>query len=177
MKANLKGNGIEVAQLMIVMIFVFFFQYRDVKTSRDTSVANTRGRGRGRGGAGAGRSDRGKASGPGSKAPRNAIVASSGLFSEGAGDGSTKRLFRSFRGQNDDATPSSLRRPTLSSKREKIDPQAEQKHISEIYDLDETDDCIITDVFSPINLTQGKKSNEIPAMTAKLKLNFRFVLQ
>lgn len=136
------------------------FQYRDVKTSRDTSIANARGRGRGRGGAGAVRSDRGKVSGPGSKAPRNTIVSSSGLFSEGAGDGSQKRLFRSFRGPNDDATPSTLRRPTLSSKREKIDLQAEQKHISEIYDLDETDDCTAdassSDFFSPINLCKGK---------------------
>lgn len=120
-------------------------------------MANTRGRGRGRGGS---VSDRGKAAGPGSKTSRNTIVASSGVFSEGAGDGSTKRLFRSFRGQNDDATSSSLRRPTLSSKREKIDPKVEQKHISEIYDLDETDDgtadCSATDIFSPVNLCQGK---------------------
>lgn len=131
-----------------------------MKTSRDTSIANARGRGRGRGGVGAARSDRGKASGPGSKAPRNTIVASSGVFSEGAGDGSQKRLFRSFRGANDDATPSTLRRPTLSSKREKIDPQAERKHISEIYDLDETDDCVAdassSEFFSPINLCKGK---------------------
>lgn len=131
-----------------------------MKTSRDTSIVNARGRGRGRGGVGAARSDRGKISGPGSKAPRNAIVASSGLFSEGAGDGTTKRLFRSFRGQNDDSSSSSLRRPTLSSKREKIDPQAEQKHISEIYDLDETDDSVAdnfaSDFFSPINLNEGK---------------------
>lgn len=129
-----------------------------MKTSRDTTIVNTRGRGRGRGGAGAGRSDRGKASGPGAKAPRNTIVASSGLFTEGAGDGAQKRLFRSFRGQNDDATSSSLRRPTLSAKREKIDPQVEQKHISEIYDLDDTDgpDASASDVFSPVNLCQGK---------------------
>lgn len=144
---------------MIGFFFICFI-YRDVKTSRDTSITNTRGRGRGRGGAGTTRSDRGKASGPGGKTPRNTIVASSGLFSEGAGDGTTKRLFRSFRGQNDDATASSLRRPTLSSKREKLDPQAEQKHISEIYDLDDTDDntadVIATDIFSPINLSQGK---------------------
>lgn len=139
----------------------FRFFNRDVKTSRDTSTSSTRGRGRGRGGVAA-RSDRGKASGPASKAPRNAIVASSGLFSEGAGDGSTKRLFRSFRGANDDATPSSLRRPTLSSKREKVDPQIEQKHMSEIYDLDETDDGAVdtssNDFFSPVNLCQGKIS-------------------
>lgn len=127
---------------------------RDVKTSRDTSITNSRGRGRGRGG----RSERGRESGTGNKTPRNSVVASSGLFSEGAGDGATKRLFRSFR--SEDATPSTLRRPTLS-KREKVDPQAEKKHISEIYDLDldETDDP--TDVstneyFSPINLCQGK---------------------
>lgn len=144
------------------MIILLFFGFRDVKTSKDTSVASVRGRGRGRGGGGATRSDRGKTSGPGTKAPRNTIVSSSGLFSEGAGDGTTKRLFRSFRGPNDDATPSSLRRPTLSSKREKVDPQAEQKHISEIYDLDETDenadDSSIHDFFSPINLRQGKIS-------------------
>lgn len=133
------------------------FRYRDVKTSRDTSIANTRGRGRGRGGS---VSDRGKASGPGNKSSRNTIVASSGVFSEGAGDGSTKRLFRSFRGQSDDATASSLRRPTLSAKREKVDPKVEQKHISEIYDLDLTDDgtedTSASDIFSPINLCQGK---------------------
>lgn len=138
----------------------WFFSYlsnRDVKTSRDTSITNTRGRGRGRGG----RSERGRDSGPGTKTPRNSVVASSGLFSEGAGDGTTKRLFRSFR--SEDATPSTLRRPTLSSKREKVDPQAEQKHISEIYDLDldETDDpadVSTHNYFSPINLCQGKIS-------------------
>lgn len=137
---------------------LFCFDYSDVKTSRDTSIANARGRGRGRGGVGAARSDRGKASGPGNKAPRNAIVASSGLFSEGAGDGAQKRLFRSFRGQNDDSTTSSLRRPTLSTKREKVDPQVEQKHISEIYDLDATDtpDASASDFFSPVNLCHGK---------------------
>lgn len=142
---------------------MLYFRNRDVKTSRDTSLANARGRGRGRGGAGASRSDRGKPSVPGNKMARNTIV-SSGLFSEGAGDGTTKRLFRSFRGQNDDATSAQLRRPTLSSKREKVDPQAEQKHISEIYDLDEADldenapNATENDFFSPINLSQGKNT-------------------
>lgn len=157
----------------------FLFQYRDVKTSRDTSIANARGRGRGRGGVVvAARSDRGKASGPGSKAPRNAIVSSSGVFSEGAGDGSQKRLFRSFRGPNDDATISTLRRPTLSSKREKLDPQAEQKHISEIYDLDETDDCVAdassTDFFSPINLCKGKTKHPYEYNAAVSKRNAKY---
>lgn len=126
------------------------------------SIANARGRGRGRGG---GRSERGgKDSKPANKQPRNAVVSSSGLFSEGAGDGvSTKRLFRSFRGANDDATASTLRRPTLSSKREKIDPHVEQKQISEIYDLDadETDDVSsfpTNDFFSPVNINQGDSS-------------------
>lgn len=135
------------------------------------SIGNARGRGRGRGG----RAERGKDSKPANKQSRNAVVSSSGLFSEGAGDGTTKRLFRSFRGANDDVTASSLRRPTLSSKREKIDPQTEKKHISEIYDLDadETDDISsapINDFFSPVNLSQGKfsinvQSNHIPSIT------------
>lgn len=149
-----------------------------MKTSRDTSIVNTRGRGRGRGGS---VSDRGKASGPGNKSSRNTIVASSGVFSEGAGDGSTKRLFRSFRGQSDDATASSLRRPTLSGKREKVDPKVEQKHISEIYDLDLTDDgtadTSACDIFSPINLCQGKtqpsKVNVIHIVSCSISLFFQ----
>lgn len=133
-----------------------------MKTSRDTSITRGRGRGRGRGG-------RGRDSGPGrdagtvNRTPRNTVVASSGLFSEGAGDGTTKHFTRSFRGGGggDDSTASTLRRPTLSSKREKIDPQAEQKHISEIYDLDmdETDDMngdSYNEQHTPINLLQGK---------------------
>lgn len=117
-----------------------------MKTSRDTSITSTRGRGRGRGG----RSERGRESGPGIKAPRNTVVSSSSIFSEGAGDGVTKRLFRSFRSDDATATASTLRRPTLSSKREKVDPQLEKKHISGIYDLDST-----REYFSPINLCKG----------------------
>lgn len=132
-----------------------------MKTSRDTSNSNVRGRGRGRGG----RAERGRGVGPGTNVPRNpSVVSSSGLFSEGAGDGATKRLFRSFRGA-DESTSSSLRRPTLSKKREKFDPQAEQKHIAEIYDLDmdDIDDSSggtgggvsINDQYTPIILSTG----------------------
>lgn len=129
-----------------------------MKTSRDTTNTNTRGRGRGRGG----RADRGRETVP--KAPRNAVVSSSGLFSQGAGDGTTKRLFRYH--ANEPTTTSTLRRPTLTSKRVKIDPQAEQKHIAEIYDLDmdETDEhtgSAISDYFSPIILNQGNFTNTL----------------
>lgn len=127
---------------------------RDVKTSRDTSITNARGRGRGRGG----RSERGKDSGIASKQPRNAVVSSSGLFSEGTGE-SNKRFFRTFRG--DESTATSLRRPTISSKREKFDPQLELKQMSEIYDLDfdETDESTgasTSEQYSPIILNQSE---------------------
>lgn len=129
--------------------------YRDVKTSRDTTIVNVRGRGRGRG-RGAARSD----GGPPSKIARTSnFVSTSGLFSEGAGDGTTKRLFRS-RFSNDDSA-ATLRRPTISAKRIKLDPQAEQKHISEIYDLDldDTDAAVgvsTSPEYTPVVLTQGK---------------------
>lgn len=130
--------------------------YRDVKTSKDTSIINARGRGRGRGG----KAERGRDSTPKNKQPRNAIVSSSGLFSEGAAEG--KQFFRSFRGSDESATASTLRRPTISSKREKFDPQLELKQMAEIYDL-ECDDIDGSNVasttseqFSPIILSQSK---------------------
>lgn len=89
------------------------------------------------------------------------MIASSGLFSEGAGDGVTKQLFRSFRGESSPSA-TSLRRPMLTTKREKLDPQAERKQIAEIYDLDEdfADEgpghSISSDTFSPIILRQSK---------------------
>lgn len=134
-----------------------------MKTSRDTSNSYVRGRGRGRGGVGV---ERGRGGGTRTNTPRNEI-SSSGVFSEGAGDGATKRLFRSFRGA-DETTASILRRPTLSKKREKFDPQAEKKHIAEIYDLDVDDiddpsggsakaaeEPLINDQYSPIILSQS----------------------
>lgn len=130
--------------------------YRDVKTSKDTSITNARGRGRGRGG----KADRGRDTTPKNKQPRNAIVSSSGLFSEGAAEG--KQFFRSFRGSDESATASTLRRPTISSKREKFDPQLELKQIAEIYDL-ECDDIDgsnaasnTSEQFAPIILNQSK---------------------
>lgn len=133
---------------------VDIFYVRDVKTSRDTTT-NARGRGRGRGG----RAERGRDSGPSTRPSRNAVVASSGLFSEGAGD-ANKKFFRSFRG-SDESSASTLRKPTLSKKREPIDPQAEMKRMAEIYDLDmdETDEpssASASELFSPIILSQSE---------------------
>lgn len=128
--------------------------YRDVKTSRDTTQIA---RGRGRGG---GKSERGRGAATNTKTSRNNVIASSGLFSEGAGDTATKQLYRSFRGESSPSA-SSLRRPMLTAKREKVDAQAERKQIAEIYDLDEdfADDSptqsISSDNFSPIILQQG----------------------
>lgn len=126
-----------------------------MKTSRDTTYKpNLRGRG-GRGGKSTDRT-----SSPANAKSRNTVVSTSGLFSEGAGDGTTKRLYRGFRGGNDEATTSAnLRRPTYSAKREKVDPQAEKKHITEIYDLDEdfaddATDASPNEIFSPVILKQ-----------------------
>lgn len=89
------------------------------------------------------------------------MIASSGLFSEGAGDGVTKQLFRSFRNESSPAA-TSLRRPMITTKREKADPKAERKRIAEIYDLDEdfADEDVgqptSSDIFSPIILRQSK---------------------
>lgn len=144
-----------------------------MKTSRDTSITNTRGRGRGRGG----RADRGRETG--SKAPRNTVVASSGLFSHGAGDGTTKRLFRYHANE---PTTSTLRRPTLTSKRVKVDPQAEQKHIAEIYDLemDEADDhtgSAMNDYFSPIILNQGNFTTKLFRLRHKMTIYCAFTVK
>lgn len=99
------------------------------------------------------------------------------MFSEGAGDLSTKQLFRSFRGESSPSA-SSLRRPMLTTKREKIDPQAERKQIAEIYDLDEdfADESpaqfISSDNFSPIILQQGKTSIFFRAILTPNRFHF-----
>lgn len=146
-------------RLYETIFFRFFFS--DVKTSKDTTFVNSRGRGRG------GRSDRGGATrgrgaAAGSSNARNSVISQTGLFSQGAGDGTSKRLFRSFRGPGDsESSASSLRRPTISTKREKIDPIQEQKRISEIYDLDadSLDDVEMlppSDNFSPLILRESQ---------------------
>lgn len=130
--------------------------YRDVKTSRDTTHT-TSGRGRVRGG----KTERGRGAATNTRTPRNNVISSSGLFSEGAGDTATKQLVRGFRGESS-ASASSLRRPMITVKREKVDPKAERKQIAEIYDLDEDfadegpTQSISSDNFSPIILKQGK---------------------
>lgn len=118
---------------------------------------------RGRGARGGRVSDRGRG-GTNAKTPRNTVISTSGVFSEGAGD-SVSRQSKIFRSDNS-STASSLRRPTLNVKHEKIDPQAEKKRIAEIYDLDEDfgDDepaqDITSDPFSPIILRQSKSFNK-----------------
>lgn len=128
--------------------------FSDVKTSRDTSGLNNHSRG--------GRSERGTRGRGRGASTRNALVTTSGLFSEGAGDGSTKRLLGRYRGSNDASEATAVRRPTLI-KKEKHDPQLEQKHINEIYDLDddflaEEDQLSSSDNFTPVNLLNGKSS-------------------
>lgn len=135
---------------------------RDVKTSRDTTTLNSRGRGRGaradRGTRGARGGSRGAAAD--ASGSRNNVVASTGLFSEGAGDGASKRLMSRFRGSDNSESASTLRRPTIN-KKERVDPILEQKHIQEIYDLDDDpveDPALANDHFTPINLTEGRPS-------------------
>lgn len=132
--------------------------HRDVKTSRDTTNLNTRGRGRGaradRGTRGARGSSRGAAAG--TSGSRNNVVASAGLFSEGAGDGTSKRLLSRFR-SNEPSETTTMRRPTIN-KKERVDPVLEQKQMNEIYDLDDDpveDASIASDKFTPIVLTEG----------------------
>lgn len=143
----------------IIRSFLFLL-YRDVKTSKDTSKPNLRGRGRGA------RTGNDRTNANTSK-PRNNVISSVGLFSQGAGDGVTKQLYRSFRGAHDEgATASQLRRPTISAKREKIDPIAEKKKIAEIYDLDEDFDenneteAVQEEGFAPIILTERMYSRQ-----------------
>lgn len=144
-------------------IFAFFCViFRDVKTSRDTTNINNRGRGRGaradRGTRGARGGSRGASAGATNS--RSNVVASTGLFSEGAGDGTSKRLLSRFRGSdNSESSAASLRRPTIN-KKERADPILEQKHIEEIYDLDDDpveDESLANDNFAPINLIEGKR--------------------
>lgn len=127
----------------------FFFS--DVKTSRDTTVIRGRGRGE------RGRGERG-GRGRGANTSRNNLIASSGLFSEGAGDAAKKSFSSRFRSSGDATDASSLRRPTII-KKEKIDPQLEQKHISDIYELESDlidDNNISNDSFVPISLDESK---------------------
>lgn len=134
-----------------------------MKTSHDTTNLNNRGRGKGartdRGTRGARGGNRGAATG--ASGSRNNVVATTGLFSEGAGDGTSKRLLSRFR-SSDNSDPSSLRRPTIN-KKERADPILEQKHMQEIYDLDDDpveDESFANDHFTPINLTEGRH-NEV----------------
>lgn len=95
------------------------------------------------------------------------MVTSSGLFSEGAGDGTSKRLMSRFRNTTDSGeSAATLKRPTIV-KKEKVDPTIEQKHIREIYDLDDDlmdeDRSSSSDSFTPINLMESmlKPNTEI----------------
>lgn len=127
-----------------------------MKTSRDTSAGSRgRGGGVGRGRGGAQRGGRERAAGPNS---RGSLITSSGLFSEGAGDGVTRRSVSRFRSSNESGESTQLRRPTII-KKEKIDHDVEQSHIRDIYELDSElvdDDKSSNDSFSPINLTEGE---------------------
>lgn len=133
-----------------------------MKTSRDTTNLNNRGRSRGaradRGTRGARGGSRGAAAG--ASTSRNTVVASTGLFSEGAGDGTSKRLLSRFRSSdNGESSSSTLRRPTIN-KKERPDPILEQKHMNEIYDLDDDpveDESLANDHFTPINLMEGER--------------------
>lgn len=120
-----------------------------MKTSRDTTSV---GRGRGRGATRGARGGRGAASNANSKSK---VVASSGVFSEGAGDGATKRLMSRYRDAGDGDSASALRRPMIT-KKARADPEAEQKHMREIFDLDDDpmngEDQLETDDFAPINM-------------------------
>lgn len=141
------------------MVF-FLVVYSDVKTSRDTTV-NPRGRGGGRGRGAATRGGRGGQGG------RGGLIASTGLFSEGAGDGMNKRTMTSrLRSATDAGSDSTqLRRPTII-KKEKIDPMMEQKQIRDIYELDnelmddDHEQSSSNDGFHPINLIEGIYSME-----------------
>lgn len=89
---------------------------------------------------------------------KSKVIASAGVFSEGAGDGSSKRLMSRYRDTNDSESASTLRRPTIT-KKAKADPEAEQKHIREIFDLDDDpmngENQLENDDFGPINMLQG----------------------
>lgn len=126
--------------------------FRDVKTSRDTSATT---RGRGRGGA---RGERGARGRGGGQSSRGALVSSSGLFSEGAGDGTSRRTLSSrLRGSGESSESAQLRRPTII-KKEKHDPLQEQQQIKDIYALDNElmdEEKSSNDSFSPINLIGG----------------------
>lgn len=128
--------------------------YRDVKTSRDTSRSTTRGRGRGA------KPPNDRSNSNSSRGRNNNVISTVGLFSQGAGDGATKQLYRSFRGSDESSSAAQLRRPTLSAKREKVDPVAERQRIAEIYDLDgdveesNGDEPMEGGMFAPIILTE-----------------------
>lgn len=123
-----------------------------MKTSRDTTKPNLRGRGRGA------RTPNDRTNAAASKS-RNNLVSTVGLFSQGAGDGTAKQLYRSVRGSSDQASGAALRRPVLSAKREKVDPVLEKKQIAEIYDMDEDIEennagDSTSDIFAPIILAE-----------------------
>lgn len=132
---------------------IFYSLCRDVKTSRDTSRSSVRGRGRGA------KAPNDRSNSKASRG-RNNVISTVGLFSQGAGDGTTKQLYRSFRGADESSTAAQLRRPTLSAKREKVDPVAERQRIAEIYDLDaeldenNADELMASEMLAPIILTE-----------------------
>lgn len=129
-----------------------------MKTSRDTTTnLNSRGRGRGARADRGSRGARGSSRGANATGSRSNVVASAGLFSEGAGDGTSKRLLSRFR-STDVTEASTLRRPTIN-KKERADPILEQKHMNEIYDLDDDptqEGPLLNDNFGPINLIECK---------------------
>ncbi|KAL5293062.1 POLR3D family protein [Megaselia abdita] len=94
----------------------------NVKTSKDTSMRGRRGGGKGERGRG------GKAGGRG-----NNLIQTTGVFSEGAGDGALKKSlsFRSSYG-DDSPSPSQMRRPTINKNLDnKIDVKAEAQNLRE----------------------------------------------
>lgn len=124
---------------------------RNVKTSKDTSL-----RGRKSGG----KSDRGRggktAGGRGSN-----LIQTTGVFSEGAGDGALKKSL-SFRSSyaDDSPSPSQMRRPTINKNLDnKIDVKEEAQNLRDFLgDSDEDFDYQKTDLDSsiPIKLSNGK---------------------
>lgn len=124
---------------------------RNVKTSKDTSL-----RGRKSGS----KSDRGRggktAGGRGSN-----LIQTTGVFSEGAGDGALKKSL-SFRSSyaDDSPSPSQMRRPTINKNLDnKIDVKEEAQNLRDFLgDSDEDFDYQKTDLDSsiPIKLSNGK---------------------
>lgn len=129
--------------------------YRNVRTSKDTTLSRGRGRGRSadRGSRGSSRGGRGGSS----------LIQTAGVFSEGAGAVNIRQASRSSGYSRDDDAPSAMKKPTLLDCQKKLDIKAVlEKDVVILKSLDDADDDIEEELKTdldrmPVQLNESKK--------------------